>query len=190
MNFEILNSIISASIGALIAILTTYFNHMFQAKRDNIKYENERIALSEKLEFEEKKEYRYKLIQSIEEIVYLLGLFENSISMTSSVIQSENNMNVNDFDILYQKEIIQLQKLKSLIISKFPHFYKQIQNIEGYHSNFWGTQRNLLRLDYDKNEDAYRSTLNRISQIVRDTYSEIADLNYEFGKYVENNYLN
>lgn len=105
--------------------------------------------------------------------------------MTSSVIKSENEMSRKDFDTLYQEEIIQLQKLKSLIVSRFPHFREEISKIEGFHNRFWGTQRILLRIDYENDKDTYRNVLNEISKIVGEIHKEISNLNYDLGKYIE-----
>jgi len=185
MDGDLINSMALLITGATIPIITSYLNNKYQVRRDIMKYDNEREIEKEKREFDEAKNNRIYLIQNIEKVNGLLSYFEHSISLTSSVINSSNNMKTEEFDLIYRKELEQLISLKSIIIARFPDFYCNILRIDGYHNNYWGNQRLLLHIDINKDKEGYLALQREITEIANKTSSEIYELSNTLRNYSE-----
>jgi hypothetical protein len=173
MDSELLKNSILLITGATIPIVTTFFNNYSQRQREKLRYENDRKIDKERREFEEVKEYKIFLIKSIEDIAFLLGGFDKSISLTSSVIRLQRNMKIEEYDDAYQKELEQLIKLKGIILARFPNFYDIIVRIDGHHNNFWGHQRLLFQMNYDDDKEGYQIMTENIKEIAGKTSQEI-----------------
>lgn len=182
MELNLINNIIQILTGAGISLSTTYFVSKNQVKRDKVKFENESKIKKEKREFEEISSNKKNILENIEKICGLLSYFEHSISLTSSVIDSSNKMNPEEFDKFYKKELKQLTKLKSLIVSRFPNLYNNIQIIDNHHNNYWGNQRLLLQLDIKSEKEDYLIIQKKIIEITYKTRSEINELITELKK--------
>jgi len=185
MDPEIIKYIVLLITGAAIPIITSLISNYTQRKRDILKYKNDRVSELEKREFEEKKEYRLFLIKSIEEIIGLLGIFDHSISITSSVIHSRKKLKIEEYDEVYQKEVEQLIKLKSIILARFPDFYDTVLKIDGCHNRYWGEQRLLLLNDIKTELNEFQIKMDRILEVANETTEEINNLIAKLRKYSE-----
>jgi len=183
MNLSLVNNITPYIVGAAFPIITMFINNKFQVRRDIMKYDNDRKIESEKRKFEEIKNNKINLIQSIEKAHGLLSYFEHIITLTSSVIDSTNNMKIEELDANYRKELEQLTNLKSIIIARFPDFYDDVLRIDEDHSNYWGNQRLLLSVDISTDYETYTSIQQRIITVVRKTSGDVYELRTKLRNY-------
>lgn len=171
-----MNNIIHLITGAAIAIITSFFNNKFQLRRDIIKFENDRKIEIERREFEKANSIRLELLKTIEKIHELLNYFKDSISLTSSVIDSSNGISCQEFNMIHKKELKQFRNLKSIIQTRFPNLLNNILRIEGHHSNYWGNQNLLLGIDASTNFESYQIIQKKLIEIADKASSEIYDI--------------
>ena len=171
--------------GSIIPVIIMFFNNKYQNKREQSKYENERKSEYEKRYFETEKNYHNTTIKAIEEINQLLFFFENSISLTNSVINSSRKISLNEFDMIYNKELEKLTQLKGIIIARFPDYYENTINIKNLHNRYWGYQRILLSIDYQNDKKGHSNILEKIINIADETKIEIDNFISKLKKYSE-----
>ncbi len=173
MGTGIIISLISTGLGAGISLLSVYLNNKFQLRRDKLKYRNDFDLESFKIENESNHKYRTELLQNIERLNIILGNIENSISLTTSVIQSSNKLSSEEFDKKYLMERVELVELESIAIAYFPDLFDNIRRITGAHNNNWGHQRLLLETDIETDRKSYSSLQSKIIEISNETNLEI-----------------
>lgn len=186
------NEIISFLLGAGVTILTTLLNNRYQLKRDKLKFENDLILEDKKNEFELDKISRVELLSDLERLNTIVGKLEHSISLTSSVIESEKELSHLDFDSKYQKELEHLIELESLTVSKFTEIYDTVCSLSGLHNQYWGNQRLLLLTDINTDRESYVSLQSRIIKISNKSKKEISkirNLSLQFAKRTKNKYV-
>lgn len=183
MDLNLANNITPYIVGAALPIITMAINNRLQVRRDLMKYDNDRRIETEKREFQEAKDNKVNMLQSIEKAYGLLSYFEHTISLTSSVIDSTNNLTSEEADAIYRKELKQLTSLKSIIIARFPDLYDDILKIDADHSNYWGNQRLLLKIDINTDYERYTTMQQIIITVVRKTNEDIYELREKFRNY-------
>lgn len=183
MDLSLTNNIVPYITGAALSIMTMIVNNRLQVRRDMMKYDNDRRIEAEKREFEEAKDNKVNMLQSIEKAYGLLSYFEHTITLTSSVIDSINNMTSEEVDVNYRKGLKLLASLKSIIIARFPDFYDDVLKIDADYSNYWGNQRSLLTINIDKDYDTYVSIQQAVIKVVRKTEEDIYELRERLREY-------
>lgn len=191
MKAEIL-SLLSFGLGAGSSLLSTYLTNKNQLKRDNEKYKNDLLIQERKNEFEIKQNYRIELLADLERLNNIVGKLENSISLTSSVIESDKKLAYQDFDAKYQEELNGIIEVESLVISKFTEMHDTICKISGLHNQYWGNQRLLLMIDIKEEKERYIRMQRKIIEVANETASEIAKVrrkSLELGYELRHKYL-
>lgn len=183
---EFLAFIVPTIIGSLITLITLHTNNKAQQKRERDKFERDKYFQKE----QNRKEQNEKRLNVIVEIIALLNYLKYAVSQTSSLIDLEKNLSVNEHNNNYKKDWEKICRLESLIVLYAPNCYEQILVIEGNYSVYWGKQKTLLHVKDTLGTTEYTNILNEVIKISRTTEENISNLVYELRtivKEIQNN---
>ncbi len=192
MNIEFLQTIITLLIGAGITYLTTYMNNRNLLKRDDKKYKHELSIEKNKIEQELNQKYRLELLNDLEKLNLIVGKLDNSISLTSSVIESTHKISAKEFDNKYLEEVCDIIQLECLGVSKFTDMHDLISSISELHNQFWGNQRLLLMSDVNEDKEVYTKLHMELIEISNKTHSLTQEIKKEsigIARKIKNKYV-
>lgn len=169
-------TIVSFSLGAMSTILVTHLNNRASNKRELQRINHERQTHFDKLRFEQLKSDKKEVVDNLKAFNLLLGKLEHSISLTSSVIESDRKMTISDFDTKHQEELSWLIELEAIAIVAFPNVHDEVLVLSGLHSHYWGNQRLLLMQDFEKDRKHFDVLQKEVIRIARESNVEIEKL--------------
>ena len=174
----------TATLGATFTLIGIFITNRQQQKRDKLNHLHIERIESDRHKFEENKIFRTYIKNEIKKIYYLISSIQNNVSLTSSVIDSSEDLSVTEYDAKYKKEAESFMELESIINTEFPEFHEKILKLKGIHNKYWGTQRLLLMQDI-KNAEPFFSIQKEVIKIEDFFQEQISILKGELMKRTE-----
>ncbi|GAA0892659.1 hypothetical protein GCM10009122_23380 [Fulvivirga kasyanovii] len=171
MSVEI-TALLSSLIAATVALVVSRVNNKNQYARDLFKYETDNALEKKRDELGRAREYYFDQLNSLEQVNQILHRIIASADLTTSTIQSTKNLSVEEFDQQYLSQRDDLSKLAGIVIAKFPDMYSAVSKIDGLHNQYWGSQRELLQLDFQKDKERGTWRIENIVNVEREIFEE------------------
>jgi len=167
-----LSTIMAASFGCFISIITSIINNRHFLSLENKKYKKE-LNLLQKKELSEQKQHKLEFLLEATEI---LSDLEDQISQTKSYMDMMKNITEFEYDEIYKQELNKIHRLKGIITVYFPRLYSNVRTMAAQHNIYWGRQRIFLQIKIDYNEKKWIDMNSQVIKAALDCQKSIYDI--------------
>lgn len=173
-NYILIAAVISF-LGALIVAIITVKNQ-FYISREQISKDlmiQERQLLNERIKYEFAVER-----ENLKKLHLVLSKIAIENSLTVSYIQTSSNMSSDYFSNRYLENWQHLKEAKAIADIYYQDIRREIKELEGQMSCFWGSQKSLLETSSSENRTSWNGYLSEVEKMGRAISANVESIQY------------